>query len=109
MPLIRAIDTPVTELSEFERETLEALVARLLSASGATYERQLQLETALRTRIVIEQAKGVVAERLNLSMSDAFELIRRSARNRCEKLHDVAETIVQDRSVPSLHEFAPRN
>ncbi len=99
----------MADLAAFERDMLEALVARLLSASEATYERQIQLEEALRSRLVIEQAKGMVAERLGLSLEEAFELIRRSARNRSVRLRDVAVAIVQERTVPSLAEFAPRN
>ncbi len=40
-----------------------------------------QLSQALNTRIVIEQAKGVVAERADLDMEAAFARLRRHARN----------------------------
>jgi AmiR/NasT family two-component response regulator len=38
-----------------------------------------QLSIALNTRIVVEQAKGVVAERADLDMQHAFERLRRDA------------------------------
>ncbi|MEX0674696.1 MAG: ANTAR domain-containing protein [Gaiellaceae bacterium] len=53
-----------------------------------------QLRTALETRIVIEQAKGLLAERLQTSVDDAFERLRREARNRRMKLHGLAAAAV---------------
>jgi pyruvoyl-dependent arginine decarboxylase (PvlArgDC) len=53
-----------------------------------------QLRTALRTRIVIEQAKGVLAERLGLEVDVAFERLRREARTRRMKLHAFAAAVV---------------
>jgi GAF domain-containing protein len=54
-----------------------------------------QLQTALTSRVVIEQAKGVLAERGHLSMSDAFDRLRRYARNRNLRLAEVAREIVE--------------
>jgi transcriptional regulator with GAF, ATPase, and Fis domain len=53
-----------------------------------------QLHTALNTRIVIEQAKGVLGERRNVSMEEAFAALRAHARNTNRKLHDVAQGVV---------------
>lgn len=53
-----------------------------------------QLRTALVTRIVIEQAKGMLAERLQLEVDVAFERLRREARNRRLKLHTLAAAVV---------------
>ena len=39
-----------------------------------------QLEVALESRVVIEQAKGIVAERSHISVDEAFEQIRSFAR-----------------------------
>jgi GAF domain-containing protein len=52
-----------------------------------------QLQTALDTRVNIEQAKGLVAGRLHTGMDDAFELIRSFARRRNRRLADVASEI----------------
>jgi hypothetical protein len=57
-------------------------------------ERTIQLQTALDSRIVIEQAKGILAERDSVSLDDAFERMRRQARSRRMKLHDLAAGIV---------------
>lgn len=52
-----------------------------------------QLTEALDTRIVIEQAKGVVAERAGLDMAHAFARLRRHARNHNLRLTDVARAV----------------
>jgi GAF domain-containing protein len=57
-----------------------------------------QLQHALNSRVVIEQAKGVVAERSGLSMEDAFDALRSSARSRNEKLTDLALAVVEGRA-----------
>jgi GAF domain-containing protein len=52
-----------------------------------------QLTLALNTRIVLEQAKGVVAEGANLDMEAAFARLRRHARNHNLRLTDVAADV----------------
>lgn len=56
-----------------------------------------QLQAALNSRIVIEQAKGVIAERSGLEMGVAFDLLRRAARSSGRRLADVAGEIVTGR------------
>lgn len=63
-------------------------------------ERTIQLQTALDSRIVIEQAKGILAERESISPDEAFEKIRRQARSQQRKLHDLAAEIVATISQP---------
>ncbi|MFI1991071.1 ANTAR domain-containing protein [Actinoplanes sp. NPDC020271] len=53
-----------------------------------------QLQNALNSRILIEQAKGVLAERLQISMEDAFTTMRNGARNQNQRLVALAETII---------------
>src|SRR5438067_8156937 len=53
-----------------------------------------QLTYALNSRIVIEQAKGMVAERLGLDMEHAFTTLRTYARNNNLRLADVAEHVI---------------
>jgi transcriptional regulator with GAF, ATPase, and Fis domain len=53
-----------------------------------------QLQEALSSRIVIEQAKGVIAERLGLHVDEAFQLLRDHARGHSEQLSEVARRVV---------------
>jgi len=53
-----------------------------------------QLHGALNSRIVVEQAKGIVAERLKVGMDEAFALLRRYARNERRKLSEVAVDLI---------------
>ena len=63
-------------------------------------ERTRQLETALTSRIVIEQAKGILAERHRLGVDEAFERLRRASRDSGRKIHDVAREVVDGRLDP---------
>lgn len=53
-----------------------------------------QLQTALNSRIVIEQAKGMLAERSGLTPGQAFTAMRAHARHNRQPLHVVAAGII---------------
>ena len=53
-----------------------------------------QLSAALTSRVVIEQAKGVIAERAGIDLAEAFSRLRHYARNRNLRLTDVAEAAI---------------
>jgi GAF domain-containing protein len=53
-----------------------------------------QLQSALNSRVLIEQAKGVLAERLHLDVADAFILLRSGARSHNRRLSELAQSIV---------------
>jgi GAF domain-containing protein len=67
-----------------------------------------QLQHALNSRIVIEQAKGMVAEGENLNMERAFYAMRTHARNHNMRLVDVAEAIINGSLGPSALDWLPR-
>jgi len=64
------------------------------SARRAAVEAE-QLKRALDTRVVIEQAKGVLSEFGSVGMDVAFEQLRRYARSRNSKLGEVADSVVR--------------
>jgi len=65
-------------------------------------ERNRQLEQALQSRIMIEQAKGVLAERLMLEPNQAFEILRRAARSQRRRIHLLANEVVVTRETPAV-------
>jgi AmiR/NasT family two-component response regulator len=60
-----------------------------------------QLQHALNSRVVIEQAKGMVAERAGLNMELAFSALRNYARDHNLRLVDVAEAVTGGSLAPS--------
>lgn len=80
--------------------TIGLLQERSVRDSQLTAE---QLQIALDSRIVIEQAKGVLAEQATLDMGDAFARLRTYARNHNRRLSEVAREVVDgSRTAQSL-------
>jgi ANTAR domain len=63
-------------------------------------ERTSQLQTALDSRVAVERATGFLAGKLDLSFERAFALLRQTARSRRIRLHDLAERVVKERTIP---------
>jgi AmiR/NasT family two-component response regulator len=60
-----------------------------------------QLQLALRSRVAIEQAKGVLAERLQVGVEDAFARMRSYARAHNQRLGLVAAEVASGRLDPA--------
>jgi GAF domain-containing protein len=69
-----------------------ALVADTAATDKAAINHQLQ--TALNSRVVLEQAKGILAQLGDLDMDQSFAVLRRYARDHNERLSDVAQSVV---------------
>jgi transcriptional regulator with GAF, ATPase, and Fis domain len=68
-----------------------------------------QLQNALNSRVVIEQAKGLIAQLGDLDMPHAFAVLRRYARDNNERLTDVALALVgRDLPVQQILQHAER-
>ena len=70
-----------------------------------------QLRSALASRVIVEQAKGLLREILDISVEDAFTQLRTYARANGEHLTDVARRLMTDRHarpvlVAAIAEFA---
>lgn len=53
-----------------------------------------QVQHALHSRIVIEQAKGIIAQQAGISVDDAFERLRTHSRNHNRAVHDLALAVI---------------
>jgi len=71
--------------------TVGLLQARAIRNRDALAE---QLQAALNSRVVIEQAKGVIAERRHLDMDQSFTLLRGTARPSNRRLSDLARAVI---------------
>ncbi len=71
--------------------TIGILHQRILSRSEQVNQ---QLQTALNTRLIIEQAKGVLAERGTIDMDQAFNVLRGHARRTNRRLAELARAVV---------------
>jgi hypothetical protein len=56
-----------------------------------------QLQRALGSRVLIEQAKGVISEHHGVTVDEAFERMRRYARDHHAGLRAVAQTVIEGR------------
>ena len=98
--LFRVTDEP---FAETDLEIAQAMAK--VATTGLLHNRSMaearlvgaQLQRALQSRIAIEQAKGVLAEYLNVSVDEAFQRLRSQARNTNQKLSDLARDVATKR------------
>jgi transcriptional regulator with GAF, ATPase, and Fis domain len=104
--VIGALNLFRTEPGTFEGEDLiSARAMGDIATIGILQERAVrearvlaeQLQSALNSRVIIEQAKGVLAERAQIDLGDAFGLLRGYARGHQLRLREVAEALIEGR------------
>lgn len=71
--------------------TISILQERTIRESALVNE---QLQRALNSRVLIEQAKGVIAYTSRVSMEEAFRRLRSHARSNNQSLHDTAARVI---------------
>jgi GAF domain-containing protein len=97
MNLFSVDQTPMDESNLIvARAFADLATVSVLQHRAATDARRLneQLSHALTSRVAIEQAKGVIAERAGVDMAEAFTRLRRYSRNNNLRLTDVAAAAV---------------
>jgi transcriptional regulator with GAF, ATPase, and Fis domain len=101
--------TDVGDLDDTDAQIVQALTD--VAAIGLLQQRAIsrgeilteQLQGALNSRIIIEQAKGAIAQVHHVDVDVAFTLIRAYARRSNRRLSDVANLVVTDlHSLPEL-------
>ena len=100
-------------MSEADRTLARALAQ--MATIGLLQERAIrssknasvQLQTALTSRVRLEQAKGMIAERHSVDIDTAFERLRSYARHHHRQISDVALSIVRDNFEISCNRLTP--
>ena len=114
--LFNVEQTPMDERDLIVARALADLAAiSVLQHRAATETQRLneQLAHALTSRILIEQAKGVIAERAGCDLADAFSRLRNYARRNNRRLTDVAQAAIDHTLDPQtwdpnpLHRASP--
>jgi len=77
-------------VAEVERDTEDELRARVA-----------ELETALESRVVIEQAKGMIAARHHVDLQTAFHALRLAARSNHLLLRELALRVITEPGTPA--------
>ena len=95
--LLSVTQTPMDEADIIVARAFADLATLSIVQHRASAEAQRlteQLSGALTSRVVIEQAKGVISERADVDLAEAFSRLRRYARNSNLRLTDVAEAAI---------------
>ena len=83
-------------------QAMARVAAIVIEKDRVSHERATligQLETALESRVAIEQAKGILANHLDIDLNDAFERMRHRARSSRRLLRDVAAEVIANRGL----------
>lgn len=95
--LYRERPGPFSSHDQFAGQILaDIATTAILNAQATEQSSRLvqQLQRALDSRVIIEQAKGTLAERWGVDVTEAFDRLRRYSRARGLKLREVAAEVV---------------
>ena len=109
--LLSITDAPMAEADVIVARAFADLAALSIAQYRAGAEAQRlneQLSAALTSRIVIEQAKGVISERAGVDLAEAFSRLRAYARNHNLRLTDVAQAATDGTLNPRAWAPSPR-
>lgn len=95
-----ALDEPAARLARTFASYAAVVLhnAQVLAASGA---RAHQMQEAMASRAVIEQAKGILMGQRRIGPDEAFDLLKWLSQNSNRKLHDVAQALVDTATSPA--------
>lgn len=95
---------PVLDLDQLPQVSLLAAFGSALVAGAAEYGKvrrtAAQLEEAVQSRAVVDQAKGVLMQALGCDPDEAFDRLRRTSQSQHIKLTEVAAEVVRSRTRP---------
>lgn len=77
-----------------ESLTIRSESTRLRTERNAAREESDQLRGALTSRVVIEQAKGMIAAHHGIGVDQAFQRLRKHARDHNARIHEIAAQVV---------------
>ena len=95
--LLSVTRAPMDEADVIVARAFADLATLSIVQHRASTEAQLlneQLSAALTSRVVIEQAKGVISQRAGVDLAEAFSRLRAYARNSNLRLTDVAQAAI---------------
>jgi GAF domain-containing protein len=95
--LLSVTQTPMDEADVIVARAFADLATLTIvqhQAASEAHRLNEQLSGALASRVVIEQAKGVISERAGVDLAEAFSRLRRYARGSNLRLTDVAQAAV---------------
>jgi GAF domain-containing protein len=95
--VFRSSDEAFTDTEMEIAQAMAEIAAIALIQERALREHDLltgQLQAALNSRVIIEQAKGMLAEYLTVTVDEGFQLLRGYARGHNRKLTEVASAII---------------
>jgi AmiR/NasT family two-component response regulator len=92
-----AVDTLGQSIMDFT-----AIILERASEADRSQTLTTQLELALNNRVIIEQAKGILATRRAVTVDEAFDLLCKHARSRQRLIREVAREVVEGHADPGM-------